>query len=82
VLTGPVGRIAQAGLQSILFARKKAEENGGSLSAAELLQIAKDENVLAGVQDLVAAKAKKLEEKLGCDFKLNLKSDEAEVKPA
>jgi hypothetical protein len=30
----------------------------------------------------VAAKAKKLEEKLGCDFKLNLKSDEAEVKPA
>jgi hypothetical protein len=72
-LTGVVGKVADTGIEIFTAARKKAEENGGSIDVKDLLAIAKEKNVLAGVQAIVAPKAKALEKKLGVEFTQNLK---------
>ena len=78
VLAGKVGKLAEAGVKIIAFAREKAEKQGGSLEVKDLLQIAKEENVLAGVQKLATKKADALEEKLGLDFKVKLADEPVE----
>jgi len=72
VLTGKIGKLAATGTRIFAFVREKAEANGGQIGIREMLKIAKEENVLAGVQKLAVRSADKLEEKLGLDFKMKL----------
>lgn len=71
-LAGKVGKLAETGVKVITFIREKAEQNGGVIGVGDVLKIAKEENVLAGVQKLAVKKADALEEKLGLDFKVKL----------
>lgn len=71
-LTGKIGQLAKAGLQTITAARAVAERNGGSIGVKDLLTIAKERNVTAGVQDLVVKEVASLEKKMGLDFKMKL----------
>jgi hypothetical protein len=79
-LTGKVGELAKTGVEIITAARKKAEEDGGRISIKDLLSIAKEYNVSAGVDDLANKAATAYEEKLG--FKPTVKLAEEPAAPA
>jgi hypothetical protein len=64
-LTGRIGELAKTGVEIVTAARKKAEEGGGRISIKDLLAIAKEYNVSAGVDDLAKARAAEYEKKLG-----------------
>lgn len=64
-LTGKVGELAKSGVEIITAARKKAEEGDGRLDIKDLLKIAKEYNVSAGVDDMAKKAATAYEEKLG-----------------
>ena len=63
-LAGVWGKVGQTGIQIVTQLRKEAEA-GGSITPKRILEVAKEYNVTAGVQDLVSKEATALEEKLG-----------------
>ncbi len=71
-LTGQIGKWAKTSGNIITFVREKAEANGGTIDVNGILKIAKDENLLAGVQEIAKKHAADLEEKLGLDLKMKL----------
>lgn len=75
-LTGKVGELAKTGVEIITAARKKAEEGGGRISVKDLLSIAKEYNVSAGVDDLAKKAATAYEEKLGFNPTIKLQEPE------
>jgi len=64
-LTGKIGKMATAGVQIINSVRDKAEANGGTIDVKTVLEIAKDKNVSAGIQDIVKMHAHAHEEAAG-----------------
>jgi len=81
-LAGKLGKWATTGSQIITAVRAKAEEQGGSIHVADILSIAKEKNVSAGVQKLVTKYADKHEEAMGHDFGMNLDSTTIELTEA
>lgn len=81
-LAGKLGKWATTGSQIITAVRAKAEEQGGSIHVQDILAIAKDKNVSAGIQGLVTKHVDAHEEAMGHDFKIDLASDAAEVAAA
>jgi hypothetical protein len=79
-LAGKWGVIGQTGIQIVTALRKKSEESGGRIGTKELLAIAKEYNVTAGVQDLVKKEASALEAKLG--YTPTVKLEEPAAEPA
>ena len=77
-LTGAIGKWAKTSGNIITFVREKAEANGGTIDVKGILKIAKDENVLAGVQDIAKKHADQLEEKMGLEFKTKLDSPDGD----
>ncbi len=71
-LTGKIGKMAKTGVQIITAARAAGEANGGTLQVVDLLKIAKDKNVSAGIQDLVTKHVDAHEEAMGHDFEIKL----------
>jgi hypothetical protein len=71
-LTGKIGTWAKTGSQIITAARALGERNGGTIQVKDLLAIAKERNVAAGIQDIVVRNVDALEEKLGVDFQVKL----------
>lgn len=67
-LTGKIGKMAKAGVETINSARAVAEVNGGQLDLRTLLEIAKDKNVTHGIQDIVAMHAHAHEEAAGMNL--------------
>ncbi len=65
VLTGKIGKIAKAGVETINNVRAEAEANGGSIDVRTVLEIAKDKNVSAGVQGLITKYAHAHEDAMG-----------------
>lgn len=81
-LAGKLGAMAKTGVQIITAVRAKAETQGGSIHITDLLEIAKDKNVQAGVQALVTKTADAHEEEMGHEFKMKLDSTPAEIAAA
>lgn len=77
-LAGQVGRFSKTAISIFAAARQKGESMGGALPVKDLLAIAKEHNVTAGVQNWVAKASGKLEEQLGVKFAVKL----AESPPA
>ena len=71
-LTGKIGKALSAVVQATTKARQEAEANGGTLHVKDLLNIHKDEQVRAGVRDLVSDMAKGVEEKFGIEHTIDL----------
>jgi hypothetical protein len=81
-LTGKVGELAKTGVEIITATRKKAEENGGMIHIRDVLKIAKEYNVSAGVDVLAKKTATAFEEKLGFAPLIKLDEPKTEVAPA
>lgn len=71
-LAGQAGRFAKTAVSIIAAARHRGEQNGGDLPVKDLLAIAKEHNVTAGVQGWVTKASGKLEESLGVKFSVKL----------
>ena len=71
-LTGKIGKWAQTGSQIIASVRAKAEASGGSIDVRDVLEIAKEKNVSAGIQGIVKKYADKLEGSMGHKFEMKL----------
>ncbi len=65
VLTGKIGKMAKAYVATINTVRTVAEAQGGAIDVGTVLAIAKDKNVQAGIQDIVAAHAHAHEQAMG-----------------
>lgn len=68
VLTGKIGKLAQAGVEIVNTVRAKAEANGGTIDLKNVLEIAKDKNVSAGVQKLALAHSHAHEDAMGLNL--------------
>ncbi len=64
-LTGKIGKMAKTYVATINTVRTVAEAQGGAIDVGTVLAIAKDKNVQAGIQDIVALHAHAHEEAMG-----------------
>ena len=76
-MTGKVGEMAKTGVEIFVSMRKKAEESGGSITSKDMLTIAKEFNVSAGIDGMVNKASTAFEEKLG--FKPTIKLLDAQA---
>lgn len=81
-LTGKTGELAKTGVEIFTSIRKKSEESGGSIGTRDMLKIAREFVVSAGVEKLVAKQATAFEEKLGYKPAVKLDEPAASALPA